>query len=91
MPRYRALKPFPDALEYRNGRLLLERFKSSDWSVENLAYFKDGNRGSLIILIRGDGLFPIDKQLAEGFEVMHRPHVAIMESLVVKGYAERIG
>jgi hypothetical protein len=90
MARYRAVKPFPEILEYRNARLVLERFKSADWSIENLAYFKEENRGSFIVLVRGDGLFPVEKQLAEGFEVIHRPHLAIMESLVAKGYAQRI-
>jgi hypothetical protein len=90
VPRYRALKPFPDVLEYRNARVTIERYHRVQWDGENLACFRENNRGSFIVLISGTGDSPIEKQLAEGFEVNGRPGSAIMESLVAKGYAERM-
>lgn len=94
MPRYRFIKPLPDALVYRDGtRLLLERFDSMTGGVETLHAKKDQRAPhSAVILAQCTG-GQLDTILATGFEIAtnHPAGVAadkVLQALVAKGYAE---
>lgn len=89
MRRYRALKPFPEVLVYRNARLLLRQWDSA-WSVPVLAYVKEADSGSFVILIRGAGASTVEKQLEEGFSADNSAAERLMDGLVAKGYAEQL-
>lgn len=94
MPRYRLLKPLPAVLVYRDGtRLLLERFASG--GIETLHARKDQRvPHSAVILVQGTG-GQLDTILATGFDLTpnHPGAIAadkILQTLVAKGYAERL-
>lgn len=90
MPRYRVIKPLPDVLVYAGGaRLLLHRFDS--YSVETLSYRKDqAVPYSAVVLCRGNHP-TVDEQLATGFAVDAGSAAdRILQSLVAKGYAEKL-
>lgn len=89
MPRFRIIKPLPEALVYRNGRRLrLKRFEGPH-GVINLAAQKErpGPYASVILCQASRAQF--DSKYAQGFDVpAGTPAEQIMLSLVSRGYAD---